>query len=378
MSDNPFKIAGALVDPDTQPLPDEQVMHQGIGFPNRPIDNVVPETFPPLDDSIAIGEPMQWMGLWQPALYYPKGSYVLDGVYGCVANVITLDRPAPAETGAPSFITPSFTSIDASNPSAVRSGYDITFTTQGFVKEVRVWTPQLTVDTTYRVYVIDITDPDNPITTTLFDPVLIENAWATVALLNQIVVAGQRFLFVVDALNSGSDTVVQGGWTAGPDKTDPDEAPPLQGWARDKHESFNFDYTDLDGGERTAELQGVTIGTTLQITQTSDTNNSWTMVVLEDPVDYGGWINFQTNREENTGNPANGQPTSCTFTIPIPQATEYAQELAGLAQPTWGTVVPLLQFNGVDQSPAADTAFGIDIEFQPATVSPDWTIVSIS
>ena len=226
---NLFSIAGSLEEGDTQIEPDQQVMHQGIGFPLRPVDNVGRTTTPPLDDSVALGDPMQWMGIWQAGFYYPKGSYVRDGLYGAVANVLTLAKPAPVDTGAPSFITPSFTPTQSAFLGVVRSGYDITFTESGFIKELRVWAPELNADTTYRVYAIDITDPDSPVTTTFFDPVLIEDAWATVALLDGIVVAGSRLLIVLDVLNSGSGTQVVGGWTAGPDKTDPDEPPPDHG-----------------------------------------------------------------------------------------------------------------------------------------------------
>jgi len=65
-------------------------------------------------------------------------------------------------------------------------------------------------------------------------------------------------------------------------------------------------------------------------------------------------------------------------TVPIPQPTEYAEELAGLANPAWATVAPILEFNGVGQSPAADTAFGVDIEAEITNFSEDWDVVSFN
>jgi hypothetical protein len=64
--------------------------------------------------------------------------------------------------------------------------------------------------------------------------------------------------------------------------------------------------------------------------------------------------------------------------VPIAQPTEYAQELAGLADPAWATVTPFLEFNGVDQTPAADTAFGVDLEADITTFNPDWSVMSLN
>ena len=151
---NPFALAGSLVETD-EILPDQNVMHQGIGFPRRPIDNVAKTTTPPLDDSVALGDPMQWMGLWVPGLYYPKGSFTRDGVYASIANVLTLERPGPIPTGDPSFILPAFTPsvLAPTFLGVVQSGYFVTFSEGGFIKSVRAWAPAISGDITYRVQI---------------------------------------------------------------------------------------------------------------------------------------------------------------------------------------------------------------------------------
>ena len=94
-------------------------------------------------------------------------------------------------------------------------------------------------------------------------------------------------------------------------------------------------------------------------------------------LDIGTYMNYAVVLvNEAGGGPRTGQSTDITFTIPIPLATEYAEELAvwPAGNPAWATVQSFLFYGETNQN-VLDSAFGVDIEFQPASVSADWDII---
>lgn len=379
MSDNDFRLAGGLgIDPS--PIaPNQQVMTQGIGFPLRPIDNVPDTDSPTLPDGlVAEGLFMQWMGNWRAGVFYPKGSYVRDGLFASVANKLTLDKPAPEPTGSPTFSLPDpwVGHTTQSNVSVVASGQTYTFTDNGWIKQVRVQVPDIGPNVGYRLVIIDVTDPENPVTTILDNPLEVLDDWSVVALLNQGVIAGQVFSFSLEANNSAASTDIDGGWLfQGNTQTG---APIAEAWTVDNQQTtFRINKFDLDSTDRSTELESVLPESTISVVETANIGNNATYRVAS-VIDQGTYMEYVVVLQSQAGaiNPLS--VTNIEIDVPIPLATEYDEETGvwGAGDPAWATVEGFLFFDGVNQAVDVGNAYGVDLEFEPAIVSPDWDIIT--
>ena len=336
-----------------------------------------------LPASKVASEWMRWMGQWT-ARNYLERDMVLDGDWTMIANKDTDDRAAPQTTGDPTKDlgdTPAW--VEESNTSVVRSGHEYTLIEPGWINAVEVWAPELTADTTYRVFFIDKTDPENPVATTINAPVLNEDRWTLVMRSPFPFAAGTVFQIILDALNSGSDTTVAGGWTRAADINQIATDPGSGAWGtRVGETNFRINITDLDTTDRSTELLGMTAGTSVVFVDTLDSLKSMTWTVNGDPTDYTthvGWPSVTYDGPGPSGPPDVGATCTMTAKVPVPSPTKY-EELADhwpANAPAWATVKGILAFDGVAQSADAD-AFGVRIEFQPAYSSPDWDLIALS
>ncbi len=383
---NVFRIAGALgISPNpTEDGGQEEVILQGIGFPLRPISGVPSPETPPLgNDLIAEGVPTQWMGNWQGGKYYPAGAFVRDGTVTAICVVgLTLEKPEPIpdpgdpeSTGLPD---PWVGASTESNTSVVVSGQTYTFSQSGWIKELKIYATELTGNTNYRIIIANVTDPESIVTSIIDDPLLTEDAWRVVSFLNSLILPGTKLSISIDALNSGADTNISGGWQYnGP--TQPPAAPPVSNWTQDNQRtSFRIDKTDLDLTDRGTELEGVIPETLISVVETANVGNTVTYRVTS-VTDSGAFMTYGVVLQDETGDIGVG--TVCTLDIDIPIAlpTEYAEEtLVWGTPPSWAsTVEGFLLFDGVDQVVPTTNAYGVDILFEPAEISTDWDIVSI-
>lgn len=384
MSDTEWRLSGGIGTVDVAPEIDDptpQTMLQGIGFPLRPVDGVPPqasgEQFPA--GTVAEGLFMQFMGNWEAGLWYPKGAVCNAGDgWTMVANKLTLDDPQPAPIAAPEYILFSFAPTTQSNLSQVRSGMTVTLVKSGWIKKLRVWVPAQSDDITYRLITVNITDPDNPVTTTYELPTLNTGAWTIVATANEVREAGNVFLIYLSALNSGADTVVTGGWLTGAVANS--ALPATQNWNRNTQQTIvRLSKTDLDGTDRTSELLGVVVDSTITIAQTSNPSASFTYrvtAILDEVSCVTYTVVLQATGE--TG-PLFGQNSTININIPIALATEYSEQTNAFPPPaTWATVEGYLSFDGVEQAGVETNAYGVDVQFEEGDISPDWDIMSYS
>lgn len=381
---NDFRIAGALgLEPARDPTDPaiQEVLTQGVGMPLRPISGTPFTTTPDLGEGVVVeGIPMQWMGAWQEGKYYAPGAFVRDGNWSLVANKLTLDPAAPQPDPADpeSYGLPSYSPTTQDNTSVVVSGQVYTFNQGGWIKELRVWVTELTSTTNYRIIVADITNPEAPVTTVIEEPILAENAWKVVSLQNQIIQAGTVLVVSIDALNSGADTNISGGWRFnGFSQTG---APLAQSWTIDnQRSSYRVSKTDLDGGDRSTELEGVIEGSLVTLVDTENVGNTMGLRVSS-VTDSGAYMTYGVTLQSETGVWVNGVVTTTDIDVPIALPTEYAEELLVWGSlPSWASSVEgFLEFNGVDQAVPVTNAYGVDILFEPASVSEDWDIVSFT
>jgi hypothetical protein len=376
MSDTKWRLSGGLGEPEEA----AQVLTQGLGFPLRPVDGVPPQDSGELIEGIDVAEGlfMQWMGPYQAGLLYPTGSVVLDGAWTMISNVPTVTKPAPIPTGAKTWSvsdTPGF--VEQSNLSVVYSGHIYTFLEGGWASAMRIWVPELSATTNYRIIVTDITDPNEIFNVVMEEPVLLEDEWTVIRFAQKIVRAGTVWKVKLDALNSGAESVVAGGWRN--DGINNNGAPGAQGWnRRGSNDLIRIDKLDLDGTDRSSELLGMGPNTSVQFSQTEDPNYSITFRVDSGPNDIDPYFEYLVTLLSvgPSGAPTAGAVTTMTADVPIAQLTKYA-EVPGVPTPSWATVVGFLEYDGVDQGGAANS-YGVDLEFDEAVINTAWDIVSFA
>lgn len=381
MSNTDWRLSGGIgepLDPDAEPQP--QVMTQGLGFPLRPVSGVPPQGSGDdlSDENVAQGLFMTFMpNGYEEGKLFPAGSVVSDGTWQMIANTLTLDYPYPLLTDAANFGLPAYAPATQSDLSVVYSGHHYTFNETCYASELRVWVTQLTVDTNYRIVVVRISPTGAVSTTVIEEPVLSVGAWKTVALLNEIIRAGTKIQIFIDALNSGADNEVTGGWSYTGQSNN--GAPAAQSWnVNNARTTLRIDKTDLDATDRTAELLGITVDSTIVFADTDNPSAFDQYRTTGAPVDQGTYISYTVVRQEQGEGGVPTGVTTMTATVPIPQATEYAETTGSVPVYTQDVdVIGFLQFNGVDQVGDANS-YGIDIEIDGVTGSPDWTVFSSS
>lgn len=321
----------------------------------------------------------QWEGNYVET-QYQKNDMVNDVGWLMVANKDTGDRAAPMPSGDPVYSlpdTPVWTYL--ANTSVVHSGTEFTFTEGGWLQRVRVWVPTLSSSTNYRFVIADITDPAVPLVRFIPEPILFEDEWTDIVINNYVVSAGTVLIAYVDALNSGSNSNITGGWEY--DGTSQNSGPGNQGWnTTNQGSTVRIDKDDLDSVDRTTELLGVVPGSTILCSQTNDNDRYAEFLVLLDPIDAGDYVQYAVVTTDAGDSLQTGQANTINIEVPIAQSTDYVTTPGywSTNPPSFATVKGVLRFDGVAQTGVENDAFGIDVQFQKAYVSPDWDFMSLS
>ena len=325
------------------------------------------------------GRYVEWTGLWANT-QYTVNQQALDGDYLGIANKTTEDRLAPQPSGDKEYTITGTTATTQSNVSVINSGHEYTFTESGWVNELRVFVNELTDTTSYRVIVLDVTNSGTPISNVYEDPFLEEGRWSTISIGQKFVNVGSKFKVYIDALNSGSNSQVTGGWDRGGNEQN--SAPTDKSWNTNNQGSVvRIDKDDLNSTDRSSELNGIITDSILQFVETSSPSNLIKFRTIAPPIDNGSYVQYLTVKiEEDFGGPGIGETSTLTADIPIPQSTEYKETIDYWLtnEPSWVTIEGILEYNGVAQSGVTDNAYGVDIGFTPAYLSPDWDIISVN
>lgn len=325
---------------------------------------------------------LRWRGDWIQQQYVKNDVVLGDGNWLMVANKDTTDVAPPRENpdsdawdlpDSPSWTQQEFAGV-------VESGRIWTTTEPVTVVGYQVWVPELTNDTAYKVdvYIEPVGQPNQRKFIRFAEPVIVENGWATVAVQQTLVPASYNFAVVLNALNSGNSIQVTGGWTRGANSNT--DAPTAQQWNTQNSQAvFRIDKTDLDGTDRTTELLGIIVGSTVTFVNTANTNQSMTWRVDAAPTDAGSYILFDNVSYEGDG-PAGQPPTSatCTMTanVPVPANTKYVEQIGGNPTHTWGSSVGVLLHNGSVVTGRESDAFGVRVLTRTWTKSADWDVMS--
>jgi hypothetical protein len=319
------------------------------------------------------GRRMNWNGVWAQGTYH-QGDVVLDGIYTMIANKTTTDRAAPQNSGAASWVlpdTPVWT--DQAQSAVVWSGHTYTFNTYGYLQGVRIWVPVLSGVTNYRTVLLS-----NGAYRTIEEPVLNQDAWTVLSVGSTLVSPGDVLLVYLDSLNSGSDTTIVGGWVRGANSNTLE--PANQNWNHsNNNDTVRIDFDDLDSIGRQTELESIVAGSSLSFVENGFPDRNVSYRVLSVTTGTTSVIYSVVLLDTGpAGEPLVGADCNFTGTVPVPSPTDYVELPADGTEPTWAAVEGFLAFDEVNQNVPVTNRYGVDINFQPISLSPDWDVVSLS
>lgn len=321
-----------------------------------------------------------WTGRWIPGRFYDPFEEVTNAGGLWIANQPTADEPRLTVSEAP-----DWTLGDAqpfainNNTSVIESGQAYDITEDIVATEARVWVGTVTSTMTFRLYVIDNTNPLVPVVDVRELQGLISNNWTIVALGSRVFPAGSQIVAFLQAVNSASDTTFNYDW--GFDGASQSPPPANTRWSKNNQSSTVWiDDQDNTNTDRSAQLGTVTVGSNIRITSNADPT-IFELYLVNDVIDDAGFFEYSVSLLSSEGSISTGDITDILFTIPIPTPTEYAIDTDwtwSTSSPSWADVNGILAFDGVDQGAQDEFAFGVDIKATEAFKPDGWDLKAAS
>lgn len=304
-----------------------------------------------------------------------------DGGWLGWAKTDTEDRLAPLEIGGPVNSMPDPYSFDTDSfDGVVHSGHKYIFTKSGEIKEIKIQGSDLNANTSYRVKVVDVTNPSTPISVDFVEPILVDDVWKVVAYNSVLVNSGTTWYVYLDVLNNGTSSEVVGGWNI--DSTT-GGVPSSGGLTLDSLRTFiRYNDTDLDNTDRSTELGGVISGSSIIVVETLDSSRIEEYVIDGPPIDGGSYWEYPIQLVDVNKSVRSGRVSTNTITIPLDSNTVY-NEKVGYWSNTANTVdfaivEGYLKQNGTLITGATANAYSVDVTFQELAFSDDWFYMASS
>ena len=303
---------------------------------------------------------MVWKGEWFSAEYY-KNDVVRDGAWTMVANKTTTDRAGVQTVGSPKNYYAGTLSDTSAIAKQVRFGARFTLDITGYLNSTRVY---LHADLEYSV--VFALDPlGTPKYTELFSGVPADTGWVTYSINPELAAAGTVFDVVVIAKQVDASPVT---WSGNWDYDTPNNSStPTAGevvHSNSQPELLAINVIDDIGGNRAAELAALAVGDTI-----SSQGLVWNIQSTTDNATYFDFIISPATQA-----PADGIVGFEFQTIPA-TVTPYSEDIA------YFNGSPVVQGLIAIDSPTLTidaNAYGVDIEMQAATISPDWDVLATS
>ena len=344
-----------------------------VSFDNAGTDNAGTD----LQDAVVNNSgKVQWLNEWQQQTY-EKHDMVIDGDWTMIANAQTTERAAPQADG-PLVITPptATTWTTANDISVVKMVHKYTTSVSGWGITLRVRTAFWDIDVVTRITFYNVTTGDIKI---LNNPILNDDEWTLLVVSSGLIPSGTNFEIWYEYYNSSDSNSIEGGWTSSVGTGVPaDKSFTIDSLSAPTQ--IRFDYDDLDSTDRQTELDGVTVGSIIHISETGDISRSSetevTAVDTTDPTSVKYSVSLIHNGPKNIRT-----ARTCTVRIDVPVTAPSVYNVNTdywvANQPTWATVSSELYYDSVQQADVND-AYGIEVSFQKAYISPDWDYVSSS
>lgn len=319
-----------------------------------------------------------WRGYYSEGTQYNKGDQTMDDGWLGIATAETIDTPQPQPLGAAFYLMNDAVFLTQQNTSIVYSGQIYDFVESGWITKVRVFAPEVIAGAKYRVIVVNLEDPTNPMFDFIADPILNDNDWTIVFGNSSVILSGDRVGIFLDALNSSANTIKTGDWRY--DGRDNNVPPLSEGWNSSNNRTIvRIDKDDLTSTDRTADLDSIITDSVLRFEDKVTPAIFEEYLVVGEHIDFVDFFEYPVIQTDSGGTMVVGNTSELTATIPIPDTTKFVEDVDFWLtnQPVYATVSGYLQFDDVTQI-VPNNGYGVDIEFQRAEMSPDWDIQSFS
>jgi len=320
---------------------------------------------------------LNWRNTWIQGTYYTHDT-VRDGDYLMAANKETTDRPSPVAIGAPSFLLPDAPTWNVLQyTGSVFSGMHIDVPVGELfeVQAVRIWIQNISADAHYQVVIYDAVTGLFSIGDSFDGDILQAPGWLTVQFTPFFISSTDDFFIIVHNSNSAGTTDFNHPWVRTGD-SNLDADPGAGNWNQDNNSTrLRMSTTDDDAVGRVAELGSVVPGTLIQL-QDEANLSAYTQYEVIAITDNGTWFLFDVILVDTgtQGTATIGLRQQAYFEVPIAAATDYVTLTDHfLANPD---IDGYLSFDSLVGGLDTDDGYGIDMQLQEFSASPDWDLMA--
>ena len=313
---------------------------------------------------------MRWRGSYAPG-HFEVGDVVLDTDYTmvCVAPRGTLERAAPQPTGAPGWVWDGTPSTGASGSgNVVVYGQRYTVAAAGWVTAVRVYVDQADPDITYQPF--SVVDPLGPTPlVSLREPFAgSQVGWQTVAIGKDPLPVGTVVDIGVQKVDrKGADSSFTRPWDY---KTKSGTPGDKEAWHQDGGGEIRFNKTDANENDAGSDLSGVGPGDEIAAGGSAAV---WTVVDVDERSSH---VRFDVTPAARISE----DEYEFKFTSFATSLVDYmySPDAAPGTGPGGDVSGFFLDDQGYDPNVTLDDhAYGVDVQFQAAIISPDWDFVGM-
>lgn len=316
--------------------------------------------------SPTVDQGVLWTSDYVVGATYQKNQMVRDGAYTMIANHQTNERAAPQPEGD------AYNSYAGTLSTLQQLAKQVMFGTRyNWGADDRLYIDALEIDVVagnhYQIYKVKNPLDSNSIPTKIYDFTATTSGLIRIAI-DKILVIGAGVFDIVAIVNEPAVTPTT--WTGNWDYTTPtNEGAPLPGQvlhSDKKPDVLSWHYTDSDGGDRTTELQALTVGDVINLHSAS-----WAIQAISD---QGAYVEFSVSPAVQSSPDGIDE-----FTLETVSATPIT---VGYDADYWQGDVEkegLYIYDGKYEDIIPDDhAYGLNLILQAATISEDWEIVAVS
>ncbi len=318
-----------------------------------------------------------WRGVWTDGTYV-KNSMITQNGWLMVANKETTDVPAPQENGSPEWgISPEAAFIEASHIGIVKATQTYTMLQDGWLKALQIRVPNWNnIDSVTKCTMII----DNE--ALVYDnPILSDDGWVTMAVANRVVTIGTSIIVILEMYKASAASKIEGSWNSNI-ATGVAASQEFNISNANSDGTLVINHIDLNSTNHATALRNVAIGSIINLVESSD-NARYTRVettsVDSTPTEAYSTYTYTFLSEGSKSPIRDGQSSNVTVDVPIVVDSDFIQLADGyLVDPDWATITSELKFDEVVQPNDSNYAYGINLYFQQAYISPDWDALASS
>ncbi|MBP99012.1 hypothetical protein CMK18_23930 [Candidatus Poribacteria bacterium] len=305
---------------------------------------------------------IRWGGIYSASKTYDLNTLVQDGNYQMVSKTSTQERPAPQPIGEPTTkmgTEPTWANVSGAGLEII-TGQRYTWASGGMVSKVKAYVP-LTSGVQYEVWIVE--DPTGtPILNQLVSRFTADSTgWKEFPFV-KLFSSGTVFDVLLVVTSTGQSTSLTASWNYQSANTDPA--------ANYSHHTLNgttlkFNHTDNGSSDRETALEAMRTGDTITIGSTI-----WTIVKTTAGASVHTYeiLPQYQHATKGVGSFVFKAITSGTIQY-ITKSGHYSGD---------SEVQGLLSTTGFSNVSTSNDGFGVDIEYQPMSVSADWELLSFN